>query len=189
MNILIFNGSPRKGGNTDILIDKINQGIEDQGYTAETITIPKLDIHPCIGCGNCEKTGDCIFKDDMVELYEKIGKANRVIICSPIYFYGVTAQAKLFIDRLQALWSRKFILGQIRLGREQLKGYYVGVAATSGGKIFEGAALTVRYAYDAMDFNYSGEYLVRGIDSRGEIGTHQDHLEGAVQFGRDICAP
>lgn len=189
MNILIFNGSPRKGGNTDLLLGKISEGIEEQGYTAEIFSLPKLDIHPCIGCGNCEKTGDCVFDDDMVELYEKIGQANRIIIGSPIYFYGVTAQAKLFIDRCQTLWSRKFILGQIKPDREKLKGYYVGVAATSGGRIFEGAVLTVRYAYDAMDFTYSGEYLVKGIDSRGAISSHQDQLTGAVQFGRDICAP
>ena len=189
MKILIFNGSPRPKGNTDLLLEKVEKGIQQAGITPERINLSGLSIHPCIGCGNCEAEGECIFSDDMVEMYEKIGEANRIVIGSPIYFYGVTAQTKAFIDRCQALWCRKYLLGEIKPERDFLKGYFVSVAATAGGKIFEGARLTVKYAFDAFDFNYSGELFVKGVDAKGAITGKPSQLEAALQLGKDICEP
>lgn len=187
MNILIFNGSPRKRGNTDLLLEKVEEGIHRCGHKAEHINLAHLAIHPCTGCGHCETEGQCIFKDDMTALYAKIDAAHRIVIGSPIYFYGVTAQAKAFIDRCQVLWSRKYLLGEIKPEREYLRGYMVSVAATAGGKIFEGARLTVRYAYDAMDFTYSGELLVQGVDVKGAVAEKNEELEKAVQLGIEVC--
>jgi multimeric flavodoxin WrbA len=187
MNILIFNGSPRKRGNTELLLAKIEEGIQRCGHKAEHINLADLAIHPCTGCGHCETEGQCIFNDDMTPLYAKIDAANRIVIGSPIYFYGVTAQTKIFIDRCQVLWSRKYLLGEIKPERDYLRGYLVSVAATDGGKIFEGARLTVRYAYDAMDFSYSGELLVQGVDVKGAVAGKKDKMEEALQLGLDIC--
>ena len=137
MNVLIFNGSPRKGGNTEILLQHVAEGVKKGGRRPEIINLAHLNIHPCTGCGNCETTGECIWDDDMQPLYIKIPIATRVVIGSPIYFYGVTAQAKAFIDRCQVFWSRKYLLGETNPNRETRKGYLVCVAATSGGKVFE----------------------------------------------------
>lgn len=187
MNILIFNGSPRKQGNTDLILEQIEEGIHRCGHQAEHINLAHLDIHPCTGCGHCETEGQCIFNDDMTPLYSKIDTANRIVIGSPIYFYGVTAQAKAFIDRCQVLWSRKYLLGEIKPERDYRRGYMVSVAAADGGKIFEGAQVTVRYAFDAMDFTYSGELLVPGVDMKGAVAQRHDKLEEAVQLGIEIC--
>jgi multimeric flavodoxin WrbA len=187
MNILVFNGSPRKRGNTDLLLTKVEEGIQRCGYTAEHINLAQLVIHPCTGCGSCKVEGQCVINDDMVGLYEKLDAAHRIVIGSPIYFYGVTAQTKAFIDRCQALWSRKYLLGAIKPEREHLRGYLVSVAATAGGKIFEGARLTVRYAFDAMDFTYTGELLVQGVDAKGEVLGKGRKLEEAVELGKEIC--
>lgn len=187
MNILLFNGSPRKGGNTDLLLEHIEQGMHRLGFKAERINLARLKIHPCIGCGHCETEGQCIFDDDMAPLYEKIDRADRIVIGSPIYFYGVTAQTKAFIDRCQALWSRKYLLGEIKPERDLRRGYMVSVAATEGGKVFDGARLTVRYAFDAMEFNYSGELLITGVDAKGAIIERDGFLEQARQLGKEIC--
>ncbi|MDD2463645.1 MAG: flavodoxin family protein [Desulfobulbus sp.] len=187
MNILLFNGSPRKRGNTDLLLERIEQTIRRAGFTAEHINLAHLKIHPCTGCGHCESEGLCIFNDDMAPLYDKIDQANRIVIGSPIYFYGVTAQTKTFIDRCQALWSRKYLLGEIKPERDYRRGYMVSVAATDGGKIFDGARLTVRYAFDAMEFNYSGELLAQGVDAKGAIIKKEGYLEQAQQLGLEIC--
>lgn len=187
MNILLFNGSPRKGGNTDLLLEHIEQGIDSMGFTAERINLARLKMHPCIGCGHCETKGQCIFNDDMAPLYAKIDRADRVVIGTPIYFYGVTAQTKVFIDRCQALWSRKYLLGKIRPDRDLRRGYLVSVAATEGHKVFDGARLTVRYAFDAMEFNYSDELLVNGVDAKGAIIARGGFLEQARQLGKAIC--
>ncbi len=99
MNVLIFSGSPRKKGNTEILIENVVNGISEAGSTCEVVRLAEQKIHPCIGCGGCEKEGNCVIDDDMQNLYKKIAVADRIIIASPIYFYGVTAQTKAFIDR------------------------------------------------------------------------------------------
>ena len=187
MNILIFNGSPRKRGNTDLLLAKVGEGVQQAGRHAEHISLAHLSIHPCTGCGHCETEGFCIINDDMTALYDKLATAHRIVLGSPIYFYGITAQAKAFIDRCQALWCRKYLLGETRPDRENLRGYFVSVAATAGGKVFEGAGLTVRYAYDAMDFSYAGELLVQGVDRKGSIAEREDDLRKALQLGMEIC--
>lgn len=186
MNTVIFLGSPRKKGNTELLLDKIIQGIEQSEETCELIRLPGLDIHPCIGCGSCEKTGTCVFKDDMQDLYKKISRADRIIIGSPIYFYNVTAQTKVFIDRCQALWSKKYVLKQPIGSNPDRRGYLVSVAATRGERIFEGASLTARYVFDAMDCSYAGDLLVRGLDKRGAIANRPDELQRAIEFGHDL---
>ncbi len=188
MKALMFLGSPRKNGNTSLLLDNIMQGMGQAGGESELIRLDKLDIHPCIGCGTCERTGICVFKDDMVELYEKISQADQIIIGSPIYFYNVTAQTKVFIDRCQTLWSRKYVLKQPISSNSDRRGYLVSVSATSGERIFEGAILTARYAFDAMDCSYGGDLLVRGLDKRGAIADRPDELQRAIDFGRNLAA-
>ena len=187
MKALILLGSPRKNGNTELLLKKIIQGIEQAHGECELIRLPGLDIHPCIGCGTCEKKGICVFKDDMQNLYDKISLADRIIIGSPIYFYNVTAQTKVFIDRCQALWSRKYVLKQPIGSNPDRRGYLVSVSATRGERIFEGAKLTVHYAFDAMNCDYAGDLLVRGMDKQGVISDSPDELQRAIDFGIDLA--
>lgn len=184
MNVLMVLGSPRKNSNSAILAQSVMQGIADGGGTCEAVRLAKLDVHPCLGCGGCEKEGRCVINDDMQSLYEKIVAADRIVIVSPIYFYGVTAQAKAFIDRCQALWSRKYLLKQRIRGAAPRIGYLVSVSATRGERIFEGAILTVRYGLDAMDCSYGGELLVRGVDKKGEMAGRCEELARAREFGR-----
>ena len=186
MNVLIFSGSPRENGNTETLIKNVVNGVEKTGSTCEVVRLAEEKIHPCLGCGGCEKEGNCVINDDMQNLYKKITAADRVIIASPIYFYGVTAQTKAFIDRCQALWSRKYLL-KIRLkGSVPKIGYFLSVAATKGERIFEGAILTAQYGLDAMDFSYGGELVVRGVDKRGAIDVFQKELDQANEFGAAV---
>jgi multimeric flavodoxin WrbA len=189
MKILLVNGSPRQHGNTDILLDKVAEGVRLAGREAETIRLADLTIHPCIGCGHCEAEGVCVIDDDMTPLYDKLARVDRVVIGTPVYFYGVTAQTKAFIDRCQALWCRKYLLGQIRLDRDRLRGYLVSVAATDGGRIFDGTRLTVRYLFDALDITYAGELLVRGVEGKGAVTRKPDRLAEAVALGEALCHP
>jgi multimeric flavodoxin WrbA len=189
VNILIFNGSPRKGGNTELLLSNVLAGIKESGYRAEYIRLAQLAINPCIGCGHCEREGHCIFADDMTALYAKIEAAHRIVIASPIYFYGVTAQTKIFIDRCQVLWSRKYLLSETKPCKENLRGYMVSVAATTGEKIFAGARLTIKYALDAMDCPLSGELLVKEVCEKGDVAGKPEKMAEALQLGKEICRP
>lgn len=189
MDVLAFNGSPRKKGNTEILLAAVVRGVEKAGGKMDIVRLCDMDISPCIGCGGCSKKGDCVIKDDMTRLYKKIGEAQRIILASPIYFYGITSQAKTFVDRIQALWSRKYLLGKgVGKGQPDRKGYFVSVAATKGERVFEGAELTATYFFDAVDADYSGSLLVRGMDKRGEVSHVAKELERAEKFGRDIIS-
>jgi multimeric flavodoxin WrbA len=189
-DVLILEGSPRRGGNTEVLIDAVARGIVASGGSLERIRVAELKIAPCIGCGGCDQNGHCVVKDDMTELYEKITAARRLILASPIYFYAITAQLKAVVDRGQALWSRKQL--QVRAGNWQedpgRKGYLVAVAATRGARVFEGAMLTAKYFFDATGFVYGGELLVRGIDRRGEMQRDRATLARAEEFGRQVMA-
>lgn len=188
MKVLIVIGSPRKKGNTDLLISKVMEGIAEAGGSSEVVRLVDYDINPCIGCGGCEKEGKCVVQDDMQEMYPKIDAADRIIIASPIYFYSVTAQTKAFVDRSQAMWSRKYLLN-IRLPQDVEKiGYLVSVAATKGERVFESAVLSARYSLDAMDYKYGGEFVVRGADKRGAIEEMPDVLKQAKAFGKKVVS-
>ena len=186
-DILIFSGSPRKAGNSELLLRQVMTSLEQAGRACRHIRLPGLDIHPCIGCNSCARTGTCVFTDAMVELYARIGRCRAILIVSPIYFYGVTAQCKVFIGRCQALWSRKYVLGQTR-GIPPRPGYFLSVGASRGKRLFTGAELTVRYGLDAMHCTYDASLLVPGMDTQGEVAHHPDLLARARAFGRTIAA-
>lgn len=185
-DVLIFLGSPRKKGNSEMLAEAICRGIEQAGGSFELVRICALQFSPCIGCGGCDKTGHCVVEDQMIPLYEKIESARRLMIVSPVYFYSITAQAKAFVDRCQALWNRKYL--KVKAGTWQQdperKGYLVSVAATKGEKVFDGSILTMKYTCDAMGLEYGGELLVRGIDRRGEMEKDVASMQRAEDFGR-----
>lgn len=187
-DVLVFLGSPRKKGNSEILTKALLEGVRQAGGIEEIIRLCDLKISPCISCGGCNKTGVCVVEDDMTPLYEKIIATDKIIIASPIYFYGVTAQTKAFIDRTQALWNRKRLL-QIKgewIDDPERRGFFVSVAATKGARVFEGAILTVKYGYDAMGIHYSGDFLVSGPDKRGDIARDEQHLKAAVEAGKNF---
>ncbi len=188
MKALLLLGSPRKSGNTELLLNALRQGIETAHCQCEFVRLSRLDIKPCIGCGTCEKKGTCVFKDDMQDLYTKIAEADRIVIGSPIYFYNVTAQTKIFIDRCQALWSKKYILKQHIGHNPDRRGYLVSVSATSGERIFEGARLTARYTLDAMDCSYTDDLLIRGMDHRGAVAANPAILQQAFDFGTTVAS-
>ena len=188
MDVLVFLGSPRKKGNSEILTEKVLEGVMKAGGSPETIRLCDLKISPCISCGGCDKTGKCVVEDDMTPLYDKIITIDKIIVASPIFFYGVTAQTKAFIDRTQALWNRKRLLQKKGdwVENPERKGFFISVAATRGSRIFEGAVLTMRYGFDAMGLSYGGDFLVTGPDKRGDMTTYEQKLAEAREAGKNF---
>lgn len=188
MDVLVFLGSPRKGGNSEVLTEALLEGVRQAGGSPEVIRLCDLKISPCISCGGCDKTGECVVEDDMTPLYKKIISTDKAILSSPIFFYGITAQAKAFIDRTQALWNRKRIMQRKGEWAENpdRKGFFVSVAATKGNKIFEGAILTMKYGYDAMGMGYGGDFLATGPDKRGDMVKYEKILAEAREAGKNF---
>ena len=188
MDVLAFLGSPRKKGNSEVLTQELLEGVRQAGGSPEIIRLCDLKISPCISCGGCDETGRCVVEDDMIPLYEKIISIDKIIISSPIFFYGVTAQTKAFIDRTQALWNRKRLLQKKGewVDNPERKGFFISVAATRGARIFEGAILTMKYGYDAMGMQYGGDFLVTGPDKRGDMAKYEKKLAEAREAGKNF---
>ena len=110
MFVLGLQGSPRRGGNTDTFLTAFMERAGRAGAATETIQTAKAGIIPCKGCGYCEKHGTCIIADDPMaqNVYGLLRQADLIVAASPVYFYGVSAQLKVLIDRCQTLWSRKY---------------------------------------------------------------------------------
>jgi multimeric flavodoxin WrbA len=104
VQILALLGSPRKGGNTDILLDELLGAAEANGHTVSKVRLAELSIGPCRDCRACKRREDhsCVVDDDMTVLYEKFERADTIVFGTPIYWYGPSAQMKPMIDRLRA---------------------------------------------------------------------------------------
>ena len=102
-NVLILSGSPRKGGNSDLLCDEFLRGAQEAGNQVEKIFVRSKKVAPCNACYACKK-GPCAIKDDMAEILEKMLAADVIVMASPVYFYSIDAQIKAVIDRSVARW-------------------------------------------------------------------------------------
>ena len=112
-NVLILSGSPRAKGNSNILCDAFMRGAEEAGNQVEKVLVSRLKLSGCLGCNACKRNdGECVQKDDMVTIKEKMIAADVIVLASPIYFYSMTAQLKTFLDRcyafMEALTGKEF---------------------------------------------------------------------------------
>jgi multimeric flavodoxin WrbA len=188
INIMALSGSPRRGGNTEILLDEFIKGAVSEGAAVDRLTIHDAALSPCRGCQACFQDGRCIIADDMENIYPRLLAADIVVLASPLFFYGVPGATKILIDRAQALWGRKYVLKEPSLGKEGKKrwGFFISVGGTKGQKMFEGAVLTVKYFFDAFNVKYAGELLVRQVDGKGDILQQPQALADAFLAGRNI---
>ena len=185
MKTLGIHGSPRRGGNTEILLKEFLRGCQDAGAEVEEVFLRELKISPCLEIYACQKDGQCPIKDDMKPLYGKLIETDILVVSSPIFFYAVSAQLKAMIDRCQALWARKYLLKQpIGPGRTGRKGVFLAVGGAKGAKNFDGALLTMKYFFDAIDRTFDRSLLFKEVDARGEILKHPTAMAEAYALGK-----
>ena len=176
MNILIISGSPRKGGNTELLAEAFAKGASAQHYV-EIVFVREYKVNPCLGCNACFKTnGICAQKDDMAMIYEKMNKADVLVIASPVYFYGISAQLKAVIDRFHNPISDSFHIKKMAL---------LLVGAASLPELFD--AILTEYNLCLRFFNIedAGKVVVRGVKNKGDI-KNTDALNEAYILGCSI---
>ena len=184
MKVFGIMGSPRVKGNTDLLLDEALKGAESQQAETEKIMVDKLNISPCREYYGCLRDGNCVIRDDMDDIYPKLLSFDAIIVASPIFFYGVSAQLKALIDRCQATWARKYVLKSMNVPLR--KGAFIAVGATGGKKLFDGAVLTVKYFFKAINVDYTDELLIPRVDKRGEIKQHPTALADAFKLGQTL---
>ncbi len=186
MKVLGIMGSPRLGGNTDLLLDEALKGAVSGGAEVEKIIVDRLKITPCKEIYHCLVDGTCPLKDDMQGIYPKILAADAIIVASLIEFYTVSAQTMNLMSRCQALWSRKYVLKNLDIPVK--RGAFIGVGATKGAKLFDGPKLTIKYFFQAINAESKEELLIRGVDKKGEIKDHPDYLAAAYELGKRLVA-
>jgi len=186
MKVLGIMGSPRRRSNTEILLDKALEGTGEAGAEFEKVLVSKLKISPCLEIYACLKDGDCAIKDDMQLLYKKLLEVDHIIFASPMFFYGITSQAKAIIDRCQALWVKRHVLGMCKEDNRVRRGVFISVGATRGEKLFDGSVLTVKYFFDAIGVKYYSDLLVKGVDKEGQIEEYPLALQDAFRLGQEL---
>jgi multimeric flavodoxin WrbA len=189
LKVLGIAGSPRRDGNTDLLLRQVMAGAASQGTETKTVILSELNILPCRHCDGCLKTGKCVVDDDMQWLHTDLREADYVVLASPIFFMGVTAQTKAMIDRCQALWVIKYVLKlpvAINPDKER-KGIFVSVGGTRLRNLFQPAIATVKSWFTTLDINYDGELVFSGIDEKEAILRHPTALKDAFAIGQKLA--
>lgn len=169
MKILAILGSPRKG-NSEILL---NEAIKNCDKTSNEITIInpcKLNISGCTACDGCKDTGQCIISDDMDRVYPLLRESHRVIIASPIFFFGIPAQFKLLIDRCQCLWYEKYVLKKTSTQNIKKKALILLVGGMKKGEIgVTCAEATLKAFLRTIDVREHKTLSYLGYDKPGDI--------------------
>ena len=189
VNITAIYGSPRKGGNTDILMQAFLSGLRAVGGSAREIFLRDLNIQPCTGCNGCAETGRCVLRDDMDLLYPLFETSDVLVLAAPVFFYGFGAMTKAMVDRSQAFWMRKYQLKQ-NMNSERVNGAGRGILLSVGGakgkRNFDGILLSARYFFDALDMSLAHQLTYGSIDEAGAIRQHPTACSAAERLGREI---
>ncbi|MDR1110474.1 MAG: flavodoxin family protein [Deltaproteobacteria bacterium] len=187
-SILGLHLSPRGDGSSRVLLDSFANGAREAGSEFRILSVSDHhDIAGCQECGACAVAGQCRIDDGMGDFYEAIGEASRIVVASSIFFYDVPAQGKAVIDRCQAFWSRRYVLGQDREGRQDAKGFLLAVGATKGQDLFAPITLSVKYLFDSLGFPKTfGTLFFRRVEDPD--GLTLDQVLSARRAGSDFAS-
>jgi multimeric flavodoxin WrbA len=192
IKILAFAGSPRRHGNSEILLDWVLASMsEDQDIRIEKIALTEADINPCRGCNACETLNKCVQRDGMDIYHDKIIEADCIILSSPIYCMGLAAQVKALVDRAQVFRSRKYVL-KLPVVPPERKGKRLGIFLSTAGQnwnyVFDAAIPSVKCFYHVIDIRDGDiRYLmINGVDEKGAIEHHPTAQADAANLGKEI---
>ena len=177
MSILIISGSPRKGGNTELLAEAFAKGAAKHHHV-EIVSVRDFKVNPCLGCNACFKSeaNTCAQKDDMTVIYEKMSQADMLVIASPVYFYSISAQLKAVIDRFHNPIRDTFHIKKMAI---------LLVGAASLPELFDAILTEYNLCLKFFDIEDAGKVLVRGVKDKGDIN-NTDALNEAYTLGLSI---
>ena len=184
--IIAIYGSPRRKGNTATLLKNAVQGARESGAVVEEIVLRDLKISPCLEIYGCMQAGECAIKDDFQKIRDQILAAQGLMLASPIFFYTVSAHVKIFMDRFQSLWVKKYWVDKTPKNQKNInrKGLYIAAGATAGKKLFDGSLLTVRYFFDVLDMELWKALVYRRLDLAEDILKHREYLQEVYEAGK-----
>ena len=159
-NVLIISSSPRKNGNTNTLCEQFKKGAEAKGNHVDLVRIMEKKIGFCLACDGCMRNGgQCVQKDDMAAILDLYNKADVLVLATPVYFYGISAQLKAFIDRTYPIWQH--------LGKKEV--YYV-VAAAMGKDIIERSLSDINgFVEHLEEYKIAGKLYAPNVAAPGAV--------------------
>ncbi len=176
-NIIMLSGSPRKDGNTDMLAAAFIEGAESAGHKVTLFRTADLKIGGCLGCGYCfENKGICVQKDDMPPILDTLRRSDVLVLASPIYYWSVTGQLKLAIDRMYPLIRVKAPIQRVAM---------LLTCGNTSEDVNEGAVFLLNRLCDAYGWNNAGVVTAAGLHGKGEIAGRTE-LDEARALGREI---
>lgn len=177
MKILVLNGSPRKGGNTELLVQAFVDGAKEKNEV-EIISVSDVKVNPCVGCNSCflREGNGCFQKDDMTKIYQALKKADALVIASPVYFYGISAQLKAIVDRLHTPMRNEFAIKKLGL---------ILVGAASLPQLFDSIITQYQLVLDFFHLEDIGKVLVRNVKDKGDV-KNTTGLEEARCLGESL---
>jgi len=194
IKVLAFAGSPRRGGNSETLLDWVLAAMaKEPDVVAEKVILVDAGINPCKGCNACQKLNKCVQRDGMDIYHDKIIEADIIILAAPIFCMGIAAQAKALIDRAQVFTSRKYVL-KLPVVPVERKGKRLGAFLSTAGRdwsyVFDAAIPSVKCFFNVIevkdrDIRY---LMVNHVDEKGAILEHPTARADAEKLGREAIA-
>ena len=176
-NVIIISSSPRVGGNSETLAKEFERGAKEAGNSVEFVNLREMNLKYCMACYNCHNTGKCVHNDGMNELYDKLIKADVLVFATPVYFYSMSGQLKVFFDRLVPCYTK--IKADI---------YMIASQWDSDTEIMENTFNAIRGAtkYCFEDCEEKGLIYGVGLDDRGDALKNQKLLTEAYEMGKNV---
>jgi len=187
MKVAAFHGSPRIEGNTEVLLYEALRAVNEPPHAVQVFKLNFMSIKPCQDCGGCEKSGECIINDDMNDIYQAIREADRIILASPIFFFGLSAQAKIMIDRCQSFWCEKYLLKRsLHPGPFGRKGLLMLVGGMKKEIGVQCAEATSSAFFKTVSVPEHSILSFLGVDAKGAILDHPTALADAYRAGKAL---
>lgn len=184
--ITAVNASPRKGGNTEILLSSFLSGAEEAGSEIVSFVLEEMEFSPCKECEGLGNNRKCVVHDELQELFPEAEDADILVLAAPIFFGSLSAQAKMMIDRFQCHWRAKEIL-KIDLGQKRKKGVFLCVEASAREDFLQNAKSIVKNYFATVNAEYSAEIFCTGVDIKEAILNRPEVLEEAKALGRRLA--
>ncbi|MBU1924472.1 MAG: flavodoxin family protein [Candidatus Omnitrophica bacterium] len=184
--VLGIMGSPRDGGNSDILLDRTLEVVKSSGARWEKINLCGLSFSGCFECDEVTGDGSCKIADDMQLVYSKIQEADVIILACPVFFGSLNAQTKLMIDRFQCLWRAKNVLKTVKPAQHKKSGAFICVQASQRKEFFENSRAIVKNFFATVDTEYRQELSCPGVDEKAGILKHPEMLRRAFELGQRV---
>ena len=185
--VIGFLGSPRRGGNSEILLDCALKGAQNAGAESRKIIVSELKIAPCAACYACQADGICVIKDDFQEIHRLLREENLFLFAFPLYFMSMPAQLKALIDRAQCCWAAKYLLKKpvapLTPGR---KCSAIMLRGMTGLNSFTCPRETLKAFCVVNNIHYHDELGVQETDKLKLVADFPELLQKAEQLGKEL---